>query len=1222
MSDPQIQDAAALLCELLERRMPDLRWLYGPHSRPELLPERPHASPAKSRHRLVGHVLAAAQLLTLDVHETDRLLAAYGQPSLEQLRQRRDPLLNAILAIWPAPADTPVLDTAPDAGAPAPSYAGLRGAVAHTLARLGVVVRTNLPIEDDVLDSPVGTSGALYDERLPRLMQVFSLARQLAAAPEYVIRLRLAWYYIDLADRAQQLLLAGGKAAGAGLALFDRERPNLDAARAWLQQQAWRGPNTDVDALLVADADATANLADLHAALETEQIPRLEQALAAARRRADRDAQTRLQGWLGSAYATLGQPHRAIDLYEQTLENARALGDSHWEGVALASLGNIHKALGDAQRALDFHEQHLAQARAANDRRGQTTAFGNLGDIYAGLADAPRALDAYGQQLELARADGDRRAEGAALGKLGAVYAATGEARRAVGLYEQSLELSRSLGDRAGEGQLLASLGAAWMQLGDRQRAIDFHEQALAVAQALGNRRAEVATLGSLGSLYGRQGDTQRAIDSYQQVLTIARETGERQDEASASWNIGFALARRGDAAQAIPYLEQGLAYYRTVGHPRAAGMAATVAHVRRHGVLPEASLPPEPASRAPIPPTPPLDLPEAVREAVERRDDTALNAALADMPPEQARAITAWLEQAGLVGRGPGMEQILRDFAPLLRAAASAAGGNTERRAEVEAMLPRLEQAGWQLTAPLRRLWAGERDAAALTAGIDENTAALVRNILDLLERGDETVEPPPEPPAAPPEREQAPVAVASVASVTSGELNLAALLAQLPEAVRTALETQDQRGLQNALDGLTDAERAHAERLLPEVQRLILEQIRRINPQEIIDTLPQGVRAALVGGPQALEQALAELPPEQQRATALALAQLRAVLITTDRVQPEEGGPAAPASDLDALLDALPEAVLVALENQDQPGMLAALDALPRGEGERADKTLIAIYEHLTTGLAGRDVQEIIDTLPALVRSALMESVEQVQAALMQLPRPERRAAALALVQIQAMFAAQNRSLFGDEEPEGEADDFEDSEYDEGGGYGTEEEDGEDAEYDPDFAPDIPAGSFSQTPDEAVQRFLPVLGDIALAALGSAEARAMAEEALEQMERDGWRITDATRRIWAGERDAAALTAGLDALDRSLVRQVLDLIAAGPEGVAVARSLQLADLRRQADQTAAQVLEGGDAADRAVLAQAFITAAEAAERQSSAPWRDFAAHLRGLAADLMRNA
>jgi hypothetical protein len=34
------------------------------------------------------------------------------------------------------------------------------------------------------------------------------------------------------------------------------------------------------------------------------------------------------------------------------------------------------------------------------------------------------------------------------------------------------------------------------------------------------------------------------------------------------------------------------------------------------------------------------------------------------------------------------------------------------------------LTQNGWQLADPIRRIWAGERDAARLTAGIDANSA------------------------------------------------------------------------------------------------------------------------------------------------------------------------------------------------------------------------------------------------------------------------------------------------------------------------------------------------------------------------------------------------------------------------------------------------------------------------------------------------------------------
>ena len=37
-------------------------------------------------------------------------------------------------------------------------------------------------------------------------------------------------------------------------------------------------------------------------------------------------------------------------------------------------------------------------------------------------------------------------------------------------------------------------------------------------------------------------------------------------------------------------------------------------------------------------------------------------------------------------------------------------------------------------MTDAVRRIWAGERDPAALTADVDPNSAQLIRHILDLL--------------------------------------------------------------------------------------------------------------------------------------------------------------------------------------------------------------------------------------------------------------------------------------------------------------------------------------------------------------------------------------------------------------------------------------------------------------------------------------------------------
>jgi hypothetical protein len=83
----------------------------------------------------------------------------------------------------------------------------------------------------------------------------------------------------------------------------------------------------------------------------------------------------------------------------------------------------------------------------------------------------------------------------------------------------------------------------------------------------------------------------------------------------------------------------------------------------------------------------------------------------------------------------GPDMAAVLEQFAPLLQAIADVARGDDTSRAEIEQALPQLEQNGWMIADATRRIWAGERDAAALCEGIDPNSAMLVRRVLEVLE-------------------------------------------------------------------------------------------------------------------------------------------------------------------------------------------------------------------------------------------------------------------------------------------------------------------------------------------------------------------------------------------------------------------------------------------------------------------------------------------------------
>lgn len=135
--------------------------------------------------------------------------------------------------------------------------------------------------------------------------------------------------------------------------------------------------------------------------------------------------------------------------------------------------------------------------------------------------------------------------------------------------------------------------------------------------------------------------------------------------------------------------------------------------------------------------------MPEAAREALLSRDKEALAAALAQLTPEEQQAVmTALSVSAGLPESDSEQEarqqiqEILSNFEPFLQAVAAAArGGDTQLRAEIEERLRELDEKGWRIADAVRRIWEGQRDAEVLTAELDEQDAALVRRVLELVD-------------------------------------------------------------------------------------------------------------------------------------------------------------------------------------------------------------------------------------------------------------------------------------------------------------------------------------------------------------------------------------------------------------------------------------------------------------------------------------------------------
>ena len=129
---------------------------------------------------------------------------------------------------------------------------------------------------------------------------------------------------------------------------------------------------------------------------------------------------------------------------------------------------------------------------------------------------------------------------------------------------------------------------------------------------------------------------------------------------------------------------------------------------------------------------------PASVRAAFELEGDefsAALRAALAELPEAESADMRNRLREAGLIGgsAGPNMTRVLDGFEPLLKRIATAVNDES-LRGQIESELPDLEQKGWRLTEPVHRIWAGERDAEALIAGLDQQDTALVRRVLEIL--------------------------------------------------------------------------------------------------------------------------------------------------------------------------------------------------------------------------------------------------------------------------------------------------------------------------------------------------------------------------------------------------------------------------------------------------------------------------------------------------------
>jgi tetratricopeptide (TPR) repeat protein len=282
----------------------------------------------------------------------------------------------------------------------------------------------------------------------------------------------------------------------------------------------------------------------------------------------DRQLELHALNNIAAVYQSMGQPKRALALFERALQIKREVGDHEGEAASFINIAAVYQATGQLQRALALYERALPLLREMGNRAAEATTLNNMAGVYQATGQPKRALALYERALPLLREVGDHAGEATALNNMAELYRTTGQPKRALALYERALPLLSEVGNRAGEATTLNNMALVYRKAGQLKRALEVYEQALEIRREVGDRAGEAATLNNMALVYAVTGQPERAMEVYEQALVIRREVGDREGEASTLNGLAHLFIDMQRNQEALAAFEQSIRLERAVSHP------------------------------------------------------------------------------------------------------------------------------------------------------------------------------------------------------------------------------------------------------------------------------------------------------------------------------------------------------------------------------------------------------------------------------------------------------------------------------------------------------------------------------------------------------------------------------------------------------------------------------------------------------------------------------
>jgi tetratricopeptide (TPR) repeat protein len=296
-----------------------------------------------------------------------------------------------------------------------------------------------------------------------------------------------AAYYVEVIKEAGREYRKGGDGLISGLALFDRERENIEAGF------EWSAGRVEAASICSDYAKYASQILQLRKSPKA-RIGWFTRALEAAKEAKDGEAQLVHLIGLAGAYRKVGEKDKAFNIYTAAREIAAASGSLQLKAEILSSLGLDHRDRNEIPQALECFNEQLAISRELSNRRGESLALINLANVHLMTFEISEAIKNCEEAISISQELGDLQTEALALGNLGRAFYLTGTQGRAMELYRRQLEICLKLGDRLGQAAAYFNIGLALQQKGDLQHAIVQAQAALEIYSDLESPNAKTVS--------------------------------------------------------------------------------------------------------------------------------------------------------------------------------------------------------------------------------------------------------------------------------------------------------------------------------------------------------------------------------------------------------------------------------------------------------------------------------------------------------------------------------------------------------------------------------------------------------------------------------------------------------------------------------------------------------------------------------------------------------